>query len=58
LGHGTVCASFALFGDAYWWPHCWGLDEAGHVVETTEACEAYFGHAFDEAGAEVLAQLI
>jgi hypothetical protein len=58
LGHGAVCAGFALFGDAYCRPHCWVLDEAGHVVETTEACEAYFGHTFDENGAEVFAQLI
>jgi hypothetical protein len=57
-GRGSVCAGFALFGDAYWRAHCWVREESGHVVETTEICEAYFGHEFDEAGAKIFAQLV
>jgi hypothetical protein len=56
--HGSICTGFALFADGYWRPHSWVRDKSGGVVETTELCDAYVGHEFDDAGAEIFAHIV
>lgn len=39
----ALCTGWALSNDGIWRKHSWGLDQKGHIIETTARREKYFG---------------